>query len=206
MKKKTVCNCWFDSKHWKLGAHSVSLFSPWLTPPWGALLPLTFPDFTSLCQPPGSGETWACMPRRLEVTSTDIHITVHTWVLTREDRKCGASAPPAAFHRSSVLPRLLRLPPRVGEESSLSTQASKLCWPLTPWRFTHLDATVCSCRQITLGDGRNAWLQIRKVCAVFCGLKRLWIIYWQSICEQSSACFCHLTQQKHNPLLLPFSL
>lgn len=29
MKKKTVCNCWFDSKHWKLGAHSVSLFSPW---------------------------------------------------------------------------------------------------------------------------------------------------------------------------------
>lgn len=128
---------------------------PMATPPWGALLPITFPDFTSPCQLPGSGKTWTCMPRRLEVTSTNIHITVHTWVLTREDRKCGASAPPAAFHHFSVLPRLLRLPlvGSVGEESSLSAQASRLCWPLTPWHFTHLDTTVCSCRQ----DGRNVF-------------------------------------------------
>lgn len=26
---KSACNCWFDSKHWNLGNHSVSLFYPW---------------------------------------------------------------------------------------------------------------------------------------------------------------------------------
>lgn len=90
-KKKTACNFWFDSKlkhrYWQ-----YLIVQPSRSPPWGALLLITSPDFTYLCQPPGSGETQACVPWRPEVKSTNMHITVHTLPLTRKGSKYGMGA------------------------------------------------------------------------------------------------------------------
>lgn len=91
LKKKTACNFWFDSelkhRYWQ-----YLIVQPSRSPPWGALLLITSPDFTYLCQPPGSGETQACVPWRPEVKSTNMHITVHTLPLTRKGSKYGMGA------------------------------------------------------------------------------------------------------------------
>lgn len=76
----------------------------------------------------------ARMPRRPEVTSTDIHITVHTWALTREDSKHGMSAPLAAFNRFSVRPPPPPPPPHgtlpvKSHRCQLRRQSSPDLWP-----------------------------------------------------------------------------
>lgn len=159
MKKKTVCNCWFDSKHWKLGAHSVSLFSPWLphheAPSYPSRSLTSHPRVSRRDQAkPGP----ACLEGWRLHQSTYILRFTHGFLLGRTVNVARLPLP-LYFTVSLFSPASSAFPSwqSAGEESSLSTQASKLCWPLTPWRFTHLDATVCSCRQITLGDGRNAF-------------------------------------------------
>lgn len=150
-KKKKVCKCRFDGKH-RIRALTLFLCSA------HGQLHREAPSCPSrpLTSRLGASRRDQARPRPTCLWGWRLHqptyiILVHTWALTREDRKCDAYAPPL---RPSVLPS----PPLLAN-----------CW----WRvipvssgvkatptfdlpdFTHLDPVVCSRRQLTQGVGHN---------------------------------------------------